>query len=94
MAPGPDDAPSRSDFQRLATQMEKLTASIEAWTDRMDRTYLRQDVYARDQRVHEVDHAAMNKNLNMLNSIVKVVAQVVGSAIILGLLGLLFMQGR
>lgn len=88
------DSPLRSDFIRLSQVVEKLTATLESMPDKMERIYLRQDIYRAEQQAHMKDHDGISKNLGTLNTIVKVVAQVVGSAILLGLLGLLFMQGR
>lgn len=72
MAPHPDDAQSRRDvdIDLLQRSIERLTKTIEEWPDKMERLYVRADVYAKDQIIHANIHTAQKEDISGLQKIV------------------------
>jgi hypothetical protein len=52
----PDDQPLRRDFEHLSQTVEKLTRTLEGLQVMMAATYVRQDVYAAHQKLHDKTH--------------------------------------
>lgn len=54
--PPPDTGPTRSDYKHLSDNVEKLTRTLEGLQVQMAATYVRQDIYERDQEKHDLVH--------------------------------------
>jgi hypothetical protein len=71
MVSGPDEPPSRRDFELLYRSVERLTQTIEALPDKMAALYVRLDNYERDQRIHDHTHIEQEKDISGLQEVVK-----------------------
>lgn len=92
MAPT-DDAPTRRDFEHLSDTVAKLTRTLEGLQVMMAATYVRQDVYERDQKLHEQVHEAQDEALEDINSLKDWAIRLIVGAVMLALLGTILVQG-
>lgn len=94
MGPPPDDdAPSRRDFEQLSTAVQKLTTIIEELPERVAAIYVRQDLYDKDQRLHDKTHQELETELKGLTSARDWAIKIIVGAVLVALLGLVLSQG-
>lgn len=73
VTPSHDEPPTRRDFEQLSKSVERLTSIIEQFPDKVAQLYVRADVYARDQKIHDQVHAEQSKDINGLQKVFNVV---------------------
>jgi hypothetical protein len=89
--PTPDE-PTRRDFEHLARTVTELSATIKELQTMMTATYVRKDVYERDQVSHDHTHQEQQKDIDGLVGWKEWALRIVVGAVMLGLIGLLAAQ--
>lgn len=84
--------PTKRDFDRLSTAVERLTDRLEDLPNRIALIYLRQDVYARDQKLHERVHNDQQQDIDSVKGWQEWAVRIIVGAFLLGLAGLLWSQ--
>lgn len=80
-----DDGPLRRDLDRLSAVVERLTVTIEKNLDRIERIYVRQDVYHAEQKTQD-------DKIEGLSSMATWAIRIVLGAVIVAVLGLVVTQ--
>ena len=90
VTPSTDEPPTRRDFEQLSKSVERLTSIIEQFPDKIAALYVRADVYAKDQTIHEHTHAEHEKDITGLQKVLNVgvgfVLAAVGTALLASVL--------
>lgn len=87
-----DDEPTRRDFEHLTRTVAELSSTIKELQTMMTATYVRKDVYARDQISHDHTHAEQQKDIDDLVGWKEWALRIIVGAVMLALLGLVVAQ--
>lgn len=89
--PTPDE-PTRRDFEHLARTVTELSSTIKELQTMMTATYVRKDVYERDQVSHDHTHQEQQKDIDGLVGWKEWALRIIVAAVMLSLLGLVLVQ--
>lgn len=87
-----DDEPTRRDFEHLTRTVAELSSTIKDLQTMMTATYVRKDVYERDQTSHDHTHQEQQKDITALEGWRDWALRIIVGAVMLALLGLVIVQ--
>lgn len=87
-----DDAPSQQDIQRLTGSLDRLSNRLDVLPDRIAAIYVTKETFNGAQDLHQLKHASQDEKIGSLLSAKEWIVRLVGSAIILALLGVVLIQ--
>lgn len=88
-----DDArPSQQDIQRLASSVEDIHRKLDALPDRIAAMYVSKETFQGAQDLHKAKHESQDEKIASLLSARDWIVKLVGSVIIVSLLGLVLVS--
>lgn len=89
---GPDDAPTQKDVQRIASSVEDIHRKLDALPDRIADKYVSKETFNGAQDLHKAKHESQDEKIASLLSTNQWIVRLVGSVIIVALLGLVLIS--